>query len=135
MQSDDTDLLKNVIRITSATCDYGLEGSVLLDLMKQIHTEIDDPHYDEEMCNIHVISIGETCSIETAKDYFYKVKDPGVTLWDWIVLWCEMTKRNKKKIARWFPGAKGISLEEKILDECISFLEYGLTPFKDLDLV
>ena len=45
-----------------------------------------------------------------------------------------MVKRNDAKIKKWFPKINTYNYEQKIFDECISFLESGRLPYYDLNV-
>lgn len=46
----------------------------------------------------------------------------------------EMVKRNDAKIKKWFPKINTYNYEQKIFDECISFLESDRLPYYDLNV-
>lgn len=58
----------------------------------------------------------------------------NITINDWCVLWGEMVKQNDKKIKKWFPKINTLDYEQKIFDECISFLNNGGLPYYDLNI-
>lgn len=45
-----------------------------------------------------------------------------------------MIKTHGDKIKRWFPNIGDICFEQKILDECKTFLDNGKLPYYDLKL-
>ena len=109
-----------------------MNDSIMLDMMKQVHGEIGECHFDEEMADIHLCLIGQLHTKDVAKDYWNEVKNDNINLDDWCVLWGEMVKRNDGKIKKWFPKISAIDFEIKIFDECISFLNSGELPYYDL---
>lgn len=111
-----------------------MNDSVTLDMMKQVQGEIDACHYDEEMVDMHLCLIGQLHTKDVAKDYWHEVKNDNITINDWCVLWGEMVKRNDAKIKKWFPKINTYNYEQKIFDECISFLESGRLPYYDLNV-
>ena len=129
---DDIQAVKNVVSIMAESCDIGMNDSCALEMMKQVQGEIGACHYDEEMAKMHLCLICNIHCIDAAKDFFCKVKNDKINVWDWCVLWGEMVNRNSTKIRSWFPNIREIDFEKKIFDECISFLESGQMPFYDL---
>ena len=115
-------------------CEVGMNDSVMLDMMKQVKGEIGACHYDEEMADMHLCLIGQLHTKDVAKDYWHEVKNDNINLEDWCVLWGEMVKRNDAKIKKWFPKINTYNYEQKIFDECISFLESGRLPYYDLNV-
>lgn len=111
-----------------------MNDSVMLDMMKQVQGEIGACHYNEEMADMHLCLIGQLHTKDVAKDYWHEVKNDNINLEDWCVLWGEMVKRNDAKIKKWFPKINTYNYEQKIFDECISFLESGRLPYYDLNV-
>lgn len=102
--------------------------------MKQVHGEIGSCHYNEEMSDMHLCLIGQLHTKDVAKDYWHEVKNDNINLEDWCVLWGEMVRCNDAKIKKWFPKINTYNYEQKIFDECISFLESGRLPYYDLNV-
>ena len=131
---DDMQVVRNCVSIIADNCEIGMNDGTMLETMKQVQGEIGACHYDEEMAKMHLCLIGNIHCIDAAKDFFCKVKNDKINVWDWCVLWGEMVNRNATKIRSWFPNIREIDFEKKIFDECISFLESGQMPFYDLKL-
>lgn len=132
--SNDIQAVKNCVTIMADCCEVGMNDSVMLDMMKQVQGEIGSCHYDEEMADMHLCLIGQLHTKDVAKDYWHEVKNDNINLEDWCVLWGEMVKRNDAKIKKWFPKINTYNYEQKIFDECISFLESGRLQYYDLNV-
>lgn len=132
--SNDMQAIKNCATIMADCCEVGMNDSVMLDMMKQVKGEIGACHYDEEMADMHLCLIGQLHTKDVAKDYWHEVKNENINLEDWCVLWGEMVKRNDGKIKKWFPKINTYNYEQKIFDECISFLVSGRLPYYDLNV-
>lgn len=134
LESNDIQSIKNCVTIMADCCEVGMNDSVMLDMMKQVQSEIGDCHFDEEMTDMHLCLIGQLHTKDVAKDYWNEVKNDNINLEDWCVLWGEMVKRNDAKIKKWFQKINTYNYEQKIFDECISFLESGRLPYYDLNV-
>lgn len=132
--SNDMQAIKNCVAIMADCCEVEMNDSVMLDVMKQVQGEIGACHYNEEMADMHLCLIGQLHTKDVAKDYWHEVKNDNINLEDWCVLWGEMVKRNDAKIKKWFPKINTYNYEQKIFDECISFLESGRLPYYDLNV-
>lgn len=132
--SNDMQAIKNCVAIMADCCEVGMNDSVMLDMMKQVQGEIGACHYNEEMADMHLCLIGQLHTKDVAKDYWHEVKNDNINLEDWCVLWGEMVKRNDTKIKKWFPKINTYNYEQKIFDECISFIESGRLPYYDLNV-
>ena len=132
LASNDIQSIKNCVTIIADCCEVGMNDSVMLDMMKQVHGEVAECHYDEEMSDLHLCLIGQLHTKDFAKDYWHEVKNDNITINDWFVLWGEMVRRNDGKIKKWFPKINALDYERKIFDECISFLNNGELPYNDL---
>ena len=64
----------------------------------------------------------------------HEVKNDNITINDWFVLLGEMVKRNDGKIKKWIQKINTYNYEQKIFDECISFLESGRLPCYELNV-
>lgn len=129
---DDMQVVKNCISIIADNCEIGMNDGTMLETMKQVQSEIGACHYDEEMADLYLCLVKQLPTKDVAKDYWHQVENRKITLPDWLVLWGEMVRRNETKIRKWFPNTREISFNDKIFDECISFLENGGVPFFDL---
>lgn len=134
MQCDDIDMIKNCISILSEECEIGMNNENLLETLKVIQSEIEGCHYDEDIARLHLSLIGKLSAIDEAKDFWNRINNKDINVWDWSVLWGEMDRQNEGKIKRWFPNIRKIDYEEKIYDECMSFLSNNKHPFSDIEL-
>lgn len=134
LECDDIEVIKNCVRIIAENEELGMNDSVMLVNLKQLQGEVDSCHYDEDMAKLHLCLIKSIHAIDIAKDYWSKVEGKNINVWDWCVLWGEMDRQNGDKIRKWFPNSKGISYEEKVFDECLSFLDNGKLPYYDLNV-
>lgn len=137
MQCEDMDAIKNCISLLAEQCEIGMNNECLLETLKAVQGEIDGCHYDEEIAKLHLCLIDKLSTIDEAKDYWHKI-DKGselqINIWDWCVLWGEMDRQNKSKIYKWFPNIRKVDYEEKIFDECLSFLDSNKHPYNDINL-
>ena len=132
LASNDIEAIKNCVVTMADCCEVGMNYGVMLDMMKQVQSEIGEFHFDEEMADMHLCLIGQLHTKDIAKDYCHEVKNYNINLEDWCVLWGEMVRRNDEKIKKWFPKINALDYERKIFDECISFLNNGELPYNDL---
>lgn len=132
--SNDMQAIKNCVTIMADCCEVGMNDSVMLDMMKHVRGEIGECHYNEEMADMHLCIIGQLHTKDVAKDYWHEVKNDKINMADWCVLWGEMENRNDAKIKKWFPKINTYNYEQKIFDECISFLESGRLPYYELNV-
>ena len=132
LASNDIEAIKNCVVTMADCCEVGMNDGVMLDMMKQVQSEIGECNFDEEMADMHLCLIGQLHTKDIAKDYWHEVKNDNINLEDWCVLWGEMVKRNAEKIKKWFPKINALDYERKIFDECISFLNNGELPYNDL---
>lgn len=133
MACDDINAIKNVVAIMAESAEEGMDGKSRLLMLKQIQSEISGCHYDEPLSGLHLSLIGRLCSKEVPMHYWKLNRFQGVTVYDWLVLWCEMERRNGKKIRQWFPRITDEEYCDKLFDECKAFLESGGDPFRDLN--
>lgn len=134
MSCEDMRELKACLQIMIESCEIGMNNSAMLEMMKQIQGEVYGCNYDEEMADMHLCLIGQLHTKDVAKDYWHEVKNDKINIADWCVLWGEMVNRNDEKIRKWFPNINTYNYEQKIFDECISFLESGRLPYYDLNV-
>lgn len=134
LECDDIDVLKNCIRIMAGNEELGMNDKVQLDNLLRLRGEIDSCNFDEETAKLHLCIIRKIDTMEAARVNFHKVKYDRVNEWDFCVLWGEMVRMHGEKIRRWFPCIGEICFEQKILDECNSFLNSGKLPYYDLKL-
>ena len=133
MTCDDINAIKNVVAIMAESAEEGMDGKSRLLMLKQIQSEISGCHYDEPLSGLHLSLIGRLCSKEVQMNYWKLNRFQGVTVYDWLVLWCEMERRHGKKIRQWFPRITDEEYCDKLFDECKAFLESGGDPFRDLN--
>lgn len=132
MTSNDSKTKNKAIRIMSECCELGMDGATYLDMTHRLKDAIGDCHYDEDMAMLRLYLDKNVHCKEAALDNYIYVEEYDINRWDFVVLWEAMTKLHGEKIRKWFPKIQEIDFESKILDECISFLESGKTPFHDL---
>lgn len=126
--------VKNCVTIMAENIELGMSDRVLLDTLMQLRGEVGSCNFDEDTARLHLCIIGGLDCIDTAMTNFCKIKNDRISEWDFVVLWAEMIKANGKKIRKWFPRIREIDFDEKILDECVSFLGSGKLPYYDLKL-
>lgn len=134
LSSDDVDELRNCIKIMAENEEIGMDDKAMLNNLLQLRGEVDTCNFDEDTAKLHLCVIGKIDCIEAARVNYQKVKYDRVEEWDFVVLWAEMVRMHEKKIRKWFPDIREVTFEEKILDECVSFLESGKLPYYDLNL-
>lgn len=127
----DVGALQNVVRIMGEY--FRLENSGrTLEMVKSISSEVGECRYDEETSTMHLCLIGQLHTIGDADRMWRECN--GVPRYDWRVLWGEMSRMHASKIRRWFPGIGSDGMCKRIYDECIAFLDAGLTPWHDLNV-
>lgn len=131
---NDITTIKNCVLIIAENDEARPDDAITLETMMQIQSELDSCCFDEEMAKIHLQLIGQLYTMDVAKDYWIEANTDKITIWDWCVLWGEMTKQHSEKIKKWFPSIQDIDFERKIFDECVNFLTVGKRPFHDLKL-
>lgn len=129
---DDIQAVKNCVSIMSDVFCSEEANARILELAKDMQSEIGDCHYDEDMAYMHLFLIGQSETIQTA-DARWRLEN-GVLRYDWRVLWGEMTRKNMDKIIRWFGVMDKEDIDDKIYDECVSFIDHGGNVFHDLSL-
>ena len=134
MSCEDMQESKACLQIMIESCEIGMNNSAMLEMMKQIQGELSCCNYDEEMADMHLCLIGQLHTKDVANDYWHEVKNDKINISDWCVLWGEMVNRNDAKIRKRFPKINTYNYEQKIFDECISFLESGRLPYYDLNV-
>lgn len=130
--SNDVNLKNEAIHIMAECSELGMDGATYLDMQQKLKGIIKDCHYDEDMAILYLHLNKNIHCKEAALDNYIHAEHYDINRWDFVVLWAEMVKRHGDKIRKWFPKIQEIDFEAKILDECISFLESGKTPFCDL---
>lgn len=133
MACDDINIIKNVVAVMAESTDEYMDGKSRLLMLKKIQSEMSGCHYDEPLSGLHLSLIGRLCSKEVPMHYWKLNRFQGVTVYDWLVLWCEMERRNGKKIRQWFPRITDEEYCDKLFDECKAFLGSGGDPFRDLN--
>lgn len=129
---NDINAIKNTIIIMSDYAETEMTGKARLEMMKSIQSELAGCHYDDELSSLHLAIIGDLCSKDVAMTYWKMNNMQEITVYDWLVLWGEMTRRNRKKIRTWFPQITTEEFRDRVFDECKAFLESGGDPFRDL---
>lgn len=132
LSCDDINVVKNCVMIMADNEEIGMSDKVNLDNLLQLRGEVDSCNFDEDTAKLHLCIIGFPHAVDIAKDYWNKVKNTKINIWDWCVLWGEMDRRNGSKIRKWFPTLRGTDYEKKVFDECLSFLDNGNLPYYDL---
>lgn len=129
----DIQVKNNIIRIMEEYCELGMNAAQLLDMEREINSELGDCHFNKDMAILYLKITNSINCKEPAIDNFIEVTDRyDVNKWDFCVLWAKMEKNHGEKIRAWFPKISQIDFEGKILDECISFLKNGGIPFRDI---
>lgn len=134
LECQDVDVLKNCITIMAENVELGMNDKVMLDTLMQLRGEVDSCNFDEETAKLHLCLIDKIECVEAARVNFHKVQYDRLNEWDFCVLWGEMINLHGDKIKRWFPNISEICFEQKILDECKTFLDNGKLPYYDLKL-
>lgn len=135
IECEDGQVKNNIIRIMAECCVTGINAAALLDMEREINSELDDCHFNEDMALLYLKITNSIHCKESALDYYIEVSDTyDLNKWDFCVLWAEMEKKHGEKIRTWFPKINQIDFEWKLLDECISFLKNGGIPFRDINI-
>ena len=134
LNCNDVDVLKNCVIIMAENEEIGMNDKVMLDNLLQLRGEVDSCNFDEETAKLHLCIINEIGCMESARVNFHKIQYNRVNEWDFCVLWGEMIRQHSSKIRKWFPDIREIDFEQKILDECKTFLDSGKLPYYDLKL-
>lgn len=132
MACDDMQAVKNCVLIMSEAFCAEEQTPRMLELIKEIQSEVDECHYDEDMADMHLRLIGQYGTIQTA-DARWKIEN-GIQRYDWRVLWGEMSRRNMDKIVSWFGVMDKSDIDDKIYDECVSFIEHGGNVYHELNV-
>ena len=59
LASNDIQDIKNCVTIIADCCEVVMNDGVMLDMMKQVQSEIGECHFDEEMADLHLCLIGQ----------------------------------------------------------------------------
>lgn len=129
---EDINIVKNVVAIMLEFCDAEMNGKGRLLMLKEMRSELEGDHYDEELADLHLALIGMQRTKETALRHWRRNSREDVSVFDWFVLWGEMLRIHERKIRLWFPNITTEELEGKLFDECMTFLDNGRSPFRDL---
>lgn len=134
IECKDEQVKNNLICIMGECCELGMNPISLLDMERQINSELGDCHFNEDMALLYLKITDSVHCKEPALDNYAEVAGKyDLSKWDFCVLWSEMEKQHGEKIRVWFPKINQIDFEWKILDECINFLENGGVPFRDIN--
>ena len=69
LASNDIQTIKNCVTIMADCCEVVMNDGVMLDMMKQVQSEIGECHFDEELAAIHLCLINQLQPKDVGKAY------------------------------------------------------------------